>query len=641
MTDDQFSKAFKKIVPDSPSPDDWAAGALRKRRNRAGVVGGTVGVLAVALAIPVTLNLADSPLTADPEEPVAAEEQEHSPEDSDGAAPPKGDGLLGAAACFDDAGQRVQPEAGDAALEPGAVRAWLCGDASPDNPFGTVGPLEALEQDVDQVVEFVEAQPEVDLATMTCTMEYSLSYLVVLEYADGSRSHVTGETHGCQVVTAGETARSGGVEFLDHLTGLWSSQRDSVDAPEASPGTPACPAPGTMLVPGLDEVVAGAVCVGEPTTGEYGRAELQPEDVERVVADIRDNAVEGEPMGWDTAVVLVGPWGDWLRLISSEDGSNYGFIDADGASWNWTPTPEVAELLAAAMAEVPVASPPDVGAEDPVQPPMSVDPDPTSVIFEPNGCQGVQTGELVTTELPDGTLPDAPVAVWLCGKGLGAGSVPAGPLEPLGDAAAQSAVDLFNALPELDPNQACTADLGPSYFVVHEYADGTRLPVEMQDYGCHGVAAGTDVRADGEAYLDSLVGLWSEQRDATGIPAERPGPVCLATPSIIPVDLADGFTAGLACTGLHDEGGPAETPLAPELLESVSALVAETASPVPNDALGSASTNNALVLLNQYGDPLLLDLLEDGTYQWWDGDQNMRWEPPSAVAVELDEVFAG
>lgn len=649
MTDDQFSKAFKQIVPDSPSPEGWANGALRKRRNRAGVVGGTVGVLAVALAIPVALNLSASQLTANPEEAQDAgatsepNPAENVPEDSDGGSQPGTGDLLGAAACFDEAGERVQPSEGDAELEPGAVRAWLCGDASPNNPYGTVGPLEALEQDVDQIVEFVEAQPELNLASISCTMEYSLAYLVVLEYPDGSLAHVTGETHGCEIVMAGETARSGGVEFLDHLTRLWSAQRDALEAPDTAPGLPACPVPGTMLVPGLDEIVAGAVCAGDPGSGQYGRAELPPEDVARVLDDISGNAVEGEVQGWDATLALVGGWGDWLRLVSSEDASSYGFVDAEGVSWTWTPTPEVAELLAAAMASVPVSNQPDVDPNEPVEPPLPVEPDPTVAIFEPAGCEGVQAGELVTSDLPGGVVPDDPSAVWLCGKSPGGGGTPAGPLEPLTDAAAQSAVDLHNALPAPEPNQACTDDLGPSYFVVHAYADGTRLPVEFQDYGCHVVAAGADLRTGGEAYLDQLVGLWTELRAASGVPAERPAPLCIAGPAMVPVDPAQGFTAGFACTNLWDDGQggePGEEQLSPELVQSLSDLLAAGSYPMPSETFSVAPTNDAVVVLNQYGDPLQLMRLEDGTYQWLAGEQYMAWQPPSAVAVELDELLS-
>ncbi|GAB3818416.1 hypothetical protein GCM10028820_20730 [Tessaracoccus terricola] len=641
MTDDQFSKAFKQIVPDSPSPEGWASGALRKRRNRAGIVGGTVGVLAVALAIPLAVSLSGTQLMANPEQDAAENgapnPAEHAPEDSDGGSQPD-PGLPGAAACFDEDGERVQPTTDDVELEPGAVRAWLCGDATVSNPFGTIGPLEPLEQGVDQVVEFVEAQPELDLATITCTMEYSLSYLVVLEYPDGSLAHVTAETHGCQAIMVGQTAHSGGVEFLGHLTGLWSAQRDSVSEPEPVGTTPACPVPNTMLVPSLEDIVSGVVCVGDPETGQYGRSLLAPEDVERVVADIRANAVEGEASGWDATLALVGSWGDWLRLVASEDGSSYWFVDAEGTSRVWTPSPEVAELLAVAADHPDMPSQP--GTKDPEMP---VNPDPTQVIFEPDGCVGVQAGELITSELPDGVVPADPTAVWLCGKGLDQATGPAGPLEPLEGGAAQSAVDLYNALEVPDPDRACTEELGPSYFVVHQYADGTRLPVEIQDYGCRVVAAGADLRGGGVDYLDALVGLWNEQREATGTPTERPAPICSLTSAIIPVDAAAGFSDAFACTNIFDDGQGGERGeerLSPELLQALSEMLATSSFPLPADTPYVVPTNDAVVALNQYGDPLALSRMEDGTYEWRDGDRWMVWEPPSAVAVELDELLA-
>lgn len=653
MTDDQFSKAFKDIVPDSPSPDGWAAGALRKRRSRAGAVGGVVGVLAVALAIPVALNLPNSPMSANPADQAAEEAgvtsppnpAEDAPDDSDGVAPePAGTGLPGAEACYDSSGALVQPVEGEQ-IEPGATLAWLCGDASPENPTGTVGPLEPLMDGLDGIVEFVEAQEEPDIATIMCPADYALTYNVILEYPDGSRRAVSGELHGCRMVFDGTTYRAGGEEFYDYLRGLWLEQRDGTEAHMGGDGSTSCPVSNSMLVPTLDDIRGGVVCVPGADGASYGQAGLHPDDLDLIVADIRANAVEGEPTGWGPGIGLQGGWGDWLGLVGSDVDGSYHFYDAEGTSRVWTPSPEAAEVLAAVIDGAPVSSPPDIGGKDPEDPPVPPGEQPNFVPpFEPEGCVGVQAGELSTSELPGGVVPAAPEAVWLCGKGLDPAIAPAGPLEPLTGAAAQSAVDLYNALPLPDPNQACTEELGPSYFVVHSYADGTRLPVEIQDYGCRVVAAGADVRVDSMTYLDGLVGLWNEQREASGVPMERPAPICSATPSIIPVDLAGDFTAGYACRNLFDDGQGGERgeeALAPELLESVVELAAASSYPLPAEDPWPASTNDALVLLNQYGDPLQLMRMDDGTYQWLVGDQWIAWEPPSAVAVELDQLLAG
>lgn len=385
MTDDQFSKAFKDIVPDSPSPDGWADGALRKRRNRAGVVGGTVGVLAVALAIPVALNLSNTQLTAGPaDQEVAAGEatpEEHAPEDGVGPDP-AANGLPGAAACYDESGALVQPIEGES-IATGATRAWLCGDASGENPSGTVGPVDPLQFGVDRIVEFVEAQEEIDITTISCTADYALTYNVVLEYPDGSVKAVSGELHGCRMLFDGTTHRFGGEEFYDYVRGLWTEQRDSMSLPDFVMVTPPCPVPSTMLVPTLDQVHAAVLCVPGTEENSYTPTELDPADVELIVDDIRANAVEGEASGWDSTLALIGSWGDWITLVASDVDDSYWFRDADGVSWVWTPSPEAADILTAAMPDLP--SNPIEPDETRSAPTMPVDPDPTNEIFEPDG----------------------------------------------------------------------------------------------------------------------------------------------------------------------------------------------------------------------------------------------------------------
>ena len=54
---DKFSDAFKSIVPEPPSADGFVPGARRKRRNRQLIAGGGVAALALAVAIPMAINL--------------------------------------------------------------------------------------------------------------------------------------------------------------------------------------------------------------------------------------------------------------------------------------------------------------------------------------------------------------------------------------------------------------------------------------------------------------------------------------------------------------------------------------------------------------------------------------------------------
>ena len=64
---DEYSEAFKSIIPDAPTSDGWADGARRKRRNRRRVLTGGAGVAVLALAVPFALSLqSQSMLVATP-----------------------------------------------------------------------------------------------------------------------------------------------------------------------------------------------------------------------------------------------------------------------------------------------------------------------------------------------------------------------------------------------------------------------------------------------------------------------------------------------------------------------------------------------------------------------------------------------
>lgn len=632
MTDDQFSKAFKDIVPDSPAPDAWADGAKKRRRNRRGIFAGVAGAAAIALAIPLALQLQDPAIVATPAE---------SP--TDGVAQPAAAGWLGAAACYESEGVPLQVDADAGAPAEGAVKAWLCGDATDASSMGTVGPLEPLVTGVDSLVDFITSQPELPPDSM-CTMEYTLAYRVVLEYEDGSMHPVSGELHGCRGIHDGSGVRSGGEELYDLALGLWRDQRAAADDVDPVHVLPQCPPGNVMLVPSIDDITGAAVCETNSDGASFTQSEMHPDDVAVIVEDIRANAVDGAvESGWDARIALLSKWGEWLRLVEFEDGSGYWFTDADGAVWSWVPSAESAEILAGVLTDGggSVEQPP-VDPVEPVDPTDPGDLPALAPIFEPEGCVGVQDGGLVATDLDGGALADDPTAVWLCGNPMDpAGAIPAGPLESLTGAAAQGAVDLYNALPDADPMAPCTDDFGPSYLVVHQYADGSQSVVEIQEYGCRVVAAGETRKADGMQYLSDLTSLWTEQREADGTTGERPGPVCRAIPAIIAVTVADGFTTGWACPGAFGGTGvdALETQLSPELVQAVSDGMADSGFPLTG-AHGDP-TENGLVMLNQYGDPLQVWLMTDGTYQWWDGEQTMVWEPASAVATQLSELIPG
>ncbi|MCC2591930.1 hypothetical protein LKO27_00600 [Tessaracoccus sp. OS52] len=378
MTDDQFSKAFKDIVPESPAPDGWAAGALRRRRNRNITLAGMAGVLALALAVPVGLNLGDDPrIVANPAESSSETPtplQSPSPELPAPAAPT----TFGAAACFDEAGQLVQGNE-QTQLRDGAVRAWLCGDASAENSAGTVGPLEGLETGVDQIYQFVDSQPELDIAAIMCTAEYSLAYRVVLEYGDGSTEVVNGETHGCQTINYGTTYREGGVEFLDVLKGLWRDQRSGADTPTELQTNPPCQPASSMLVPALKDTLFVFLCADSPSGNMSGQSPLDPYLAAGVKREIESNSVKGQPAGPGNAwLTMVDGWGDWLQLTSPDRGESFWYTDAEGVTWTWAPSPELKAELQPIMMDEPSEIPVDPPVDQPV-----VEPTPDETVVDP------------------------------------------------------------------------------------------------------------------------------------------------------------------------------------------------------------------------------------------------------------------
>lgn len=124
----------------------------------------------------------------------------------------------------------------------------------------------------------------------------------------------------------------------------------------------------------------------------------------------------------------------------------------------------------------------------------------------------------VQDEAPAGEeLPGDPARVWLCeadmGEGIQALSLPEEALESPDLVA--TAIESFNEIPLADPQRECTAELGPGFTVVFEYADGTEVPVRGGLYGCRELAlgAGPDAidRLGAEDYLEHLTDLFAEQ----------------------------------------------------------------------------------------------------------------------------------
>jgi hypothetical protein len=279
------------------------------------------GLILAAVAIPLGYQALTGPDGAVPAEtPSLSPSGSSSPEPS---APPSPSGIAptpgpveNPCAAIAEEGLALTPFEGD--LPDGALRAWLCGDPSQDIS-STGGPAEPLTEGLDEVVAAFNALDPLP-ADIACTAEYRMTYVVVLDYQDGS-TRLRGELHGCRTVSDGEHHWGGGEGFLRVLVDLWSRQRAAMDAPTEAPEV--CP-PLTTLVPTTPE----AILVGHVCARNYGDVRVLDEIPEELLARMLESLaadVGGEVpgMGIDDrgAFVLVDGWGSTMTLVPLHDGN--------------------------------------------------------------------------------------------------------------------------------------------------------------------------------------------------------------------------------------------------------------------------------------------------------------------------------
>ncbi|MGV8845236.1 hypothetical protein [Tessaracoccus sp.] len=310
---DEFSDAFKSIVPEAPSSDSWVDGALRKRRNRTRLLAGVAGGAAIAMILPLALALGGSnALIATPGETESPSPQVLAP------VPVPGPHALGAAPCWDERGKARQVSA--AGARDGAVRAWLCGD--PDMVPQTVGPLEPLIQDVDVIVSFIQ-ELAVTSVNDGCNGDAGPSYRIVLDYAGGSQSVLSGETAGCGSINDGQSIRAGGVELLDVALQLWRTQRDAFTPPgnviNLVNCLPESPVREKRPMFPLDpsRAVRGFLCTEVVTEdGADGAAGSLDDALVRLITDsIRVDSITGSTADLRPSwLTLTGGWGEQLTL---------------------------------------------------------------------------------------------------------------------------------------------------------------------------------------------------------------------------------------------------------------------------------------------------------------------------------------
>lgn len=612
--DPRIREVLDTITPNRDAPKGLLAGARRKRQQRQAVVGGVAALFTVALMVPAASWFAQDNITANPaatETPV--------PEVFTGLTNP----------CLEE----EQPTwAGSPTA--GAERVWLCGDFSPGeagNPWGAMGPLEPLVGGVDDLVtawENFEPLP----ANSACTMEYTLAYTLVFDYADGTQRNLRGELHGCRTTSDGQDNRQGGQELFDLALTKWNEQREAY--PELVNPYRACMAGRSIMGVELSDVTRGAVCAIE---GGFNVPD--GEVLEGLVADIRDSLLESASQadpagssvngtGW--SLELANQFADTIRL-NTDDGQTFEWW-ADSGLMRWEAPPELAEAIAAHL-EMP-ANPgtQEPSNPDPVNPPEVVEPAPQP--FLPEECtltgDGVFTSPLETGE--------EPTAIWLCPvplEGLPLSHVP--PIEPL-TVDTGEAVGLLRDLEPLGPDVACTADLGITYTIVHTYADGSQRVVQFEDFGCHGVTVDGEQLGGGGQYFEELHDLWRSQRAASEAMHGRPGPLCPELHSTMGVDHTERFIGGSAC--LSADGEVLDQELDPDLAFTIHAALQDAQTIDVSEM--TFDGQRSLVLLTAHGDPFTLQNAEGSTWVTW--SSNGQWLGvtfPDELQARVDGALAG
>ncbi|MDO5678487.1 MAG: hypothetical protein Q4G35_13410 [Propionibacteriaceae bacterium] len=361
---DNFHDLFKESVPEAPATTGWVAGARRKRRNRQMLASGVAALAVIGLAVPVGLNLLGSsePLVASPQPTVSSPAPTTSPEDtptpSSSPSPttqpgvevslaPAPNGVPGAAACLNEAGEPVVEWLNTGTIEPGAARAWLCADFS---AYGTGGPLEPLVTDVDGLINAFYAQPPLTDNNAQAAAEY---YTVVFEYSDGRKMSFTGDVQDSTALIDGENTRQGGVAFYkNEVEARWLAQRAQLGAPVGDYSVPQeCPVMSyqqSLFDVRLDAISGGYACAvdrGEPRKS----VELPESLAAKIGAEALANGVpvEANGEGGDNTFVLSNVWGD--RILLRQAGDRYEYR-GDTSLMGWTPSPDFAAELDALFA---------------------------------------------------------------------------------------------------------------------------------------------------------------------------------------------------------------------------------------------------------------------------------------------------
>ncbi len=250
------------------------------------------------------------------------------------------------------------------------------------------------------------------------------------------------------------------------------------------------------------------------------------------------------------------------------------------------------------------------------------------------------------TPLAAGEMRADPERVWLCGQedGLGADRRTLGAPDPL-ELGAADAVAAFEELP-LDRGLAdcATNPFSFLYTLVVEYPDGTHSTVSADHCGfLRDVAGDQDYfRGADEEFVETLHGLWRQEREAAGFEFTGTGDLCSTMSSSVwrPLDHST-LTRAIICDG--DTARPTELPagLAAELIASLEAT--ETGRPQEEPLIDGRPE---LVFLTPAGNPLSLTRGGDGgigedLLVWDEGAGNHVWAIPPQLQQRIDDHVAG
>lgn len=621
MNEDQLSDALKGSVPPAPDPSGWAGEARRRARRRQGLTAGAVVAVLAAIATPLALTWSTPPAeilaTPAPSEPASAP--------------------LVPDICRDPVTDAVPLVDGD--LPDGASKVWLCGRSDTGSVVEYVGFPDPLMTRADEAVAAFNALERSE-GVLDCMVpapgEVIADYTVVVEYPDGTHRAV--RTAGCadlrDVTDMFTVFRGDGAGFLAQLQEYWALERAGFTFAGTSGLCDSAVA--SVLRPldltGLSRAVA---CAGDGTPVELDAA---------LTADVLASVVEAAtldtaaPAPEPPALILLTPTGDPVSLVREDDGT-YWWDDA-GLMHVWAPDVELDRRITEARGGD--GSTPAPTATPPTATPTATLSDERGAGLVPAVCDAVQSGELAAPDLPAAeNLPTGAARAWLCGDLWGRlGGV--GPIEPL-TTDPDRLVEAINDLPASTAD-VCTEMLGLTVHVVIDYPDGSRRVVAAETVNCQFVG-GWGGREGGSGLLDEAIGMWEAQREASPEPFTDAVDVCgdlaatgLGTyglDSLLDVDRA-ALYRGVVC-GLP-EGESDQSAVVQRDLPGDIAIALTQATPVPLADWSMEATVPAVVMLNQFGDPVAYPVDGEHGIMLEDG---MAWLPDGDLADQWAETLAG